>query len=100
MRQTLALAALSFSSALALSAASRIDDPKNFVTEVYGRFVAAQSKHSSYLPPADIYTGPPPQGFMNRATVLLKDRYHLTESEDFTGVRALLYERISNGSGD
>ncbi len=39
-----------------LSAASRIDDPKTFVTEVYRRFVAAQSTDSAYTPPDDIYT--------------------------------------------
>ncbi len=51
-----ALAAFSFSSALLLSAATRIDDPKTFVTEVYRRLVAAQATHSSYTPPDDIYT--------------------------------------------
>ena len=50
------LAAFFFSSAFILSAASRIDDPKSFVTEVYRRFVAAESSHSSYSPPDDIYT--------------------------------------------
>src|SRR5438093_10234677 len=51
-----ALAAFSLSSVLILSGASRIDDPKAFVTEVYRRFVAAQSTHSSYKPPDGIYT--------------------------------------------
>jgi hypothetical protein len=51
-----ALAAFSFSSLLLLSAATRIDDPKTFVTEVYRRLVAAQSTHSSYTPPDGIYT--------------------------------------------
>jgi hypothetical protein len=51
-----ALAAFSFSSVLLLSAATRIDDPKAFVTEVYRRLVAAQSTHSSYTPPDRIYT--------------------------------------------
>lgn len=51
-----ALAAFSLSSVLILSAASRIDDPKNFVTEVYRRLVAAQSTNYSYTPPDDIYT--------------------------------------------
>jgi hypothetical protein len=51
-----ALAAFSLSSVLIVSAASQIDDPKNFVTEVYRRFVAAESTHSSYKPPDDIYT--------------------------------------------
>lgn len=40
-----------------LSAATRIDDPKGFVTGVYQHFVAAQSTgDSSYDPPDDIYT--------------------------------------------
>jgi hypothetical protein len=51
-----ALAAFSVSSVLIVWAASRIDDPKSFVTEVYRRFVAAQSTDSSYTPPDDIYT--------------------------------------------
>src|SRR5258708_5273461 len=51
-----ALAIFAFSSVLLLSAASRIDDPKTFVTEVYRRIVAAQSTHSSYTPPDGIYT--------------------------------------------
>ena len=50
------LAAFFFSGVFLLSAATRIDDPKTFVTEVYRRFVAAQSTHSSYTPPDDIYT--------------------------------------------
>ncbi len=48
-----ALAAFFFSSILLLSAATRIDDPKTFVTEVYRRLVAT---HSTYTPPDDIYT--------------------------------------------
>ena len=51
-----ALAPLIFSSVSILSAATRIDDPKTFVTQVYRRFVAAQSSHSSYTPPENIYT--------------------------------------------
>jgi hypothetical protein len=51
-----ALAAFSFSSVLLLSAATRINDPKAFVTEVYRHLVAAQSTLSSYTPPDDIYT--------------------------------------------
>jgi hypothetical protein len=50
-----ALAALSLLSVLPLSAATRIDDPKTFVTEVYRRFMA-QSARSPYTPPDDIYT--------------------------------------------
>ena len=56
MRLCSALAAFSFSSFAIVSAASRIDDPKDFVTEVYRRLVAAQSSHSSYTPPSNIYT--------------------------------------------
>jgi Protein of unknown function (DUF3828) len=51
-----ALVAFFFSSVLLLSAATRINDPKAFVTEVYRRLVAEQSTHSSYTPPDDIYT--------------------------------------------
>jgi hypothetical protein len=53
---SIALAAFYFSSAFLLSAATRIDDPKTFVSEVYRRLVASQSTHSSYTPPEDIYT--------------------------------------------
>src|SRR3984957_4143062 len=55
-RASLALAAFSFSSVLWLSAATRIEDLKIFVTEVYRRLIAVQSTHSSYTPPEDIYT--------------------------------------------
>jgi len=51
-----ALAAFSFSSVLLFSAATRINEPKTFVTEVYRRLIAAQSTHSSYSLPDDIYT--------------------------------------------
>jgi hypothetical protein len=51
-----AVAVLSFSSVLMLSAATRIDDPKAFVTEVFRRLVASESTHYSYNPPEDIYT--------------------------------------------
>ena len=46
------LAALSLATVLILPAATRIDDPKTFVTEVYRRLVA----NSKYDPPDDIYT--------------------------------------------
>lgn len=46
----------SFSSGLLLSAATRIDDPKAFVAEVYRRLIAEQSTHSTYTPPDGIYT--------------------------------------------
>jgi len=39
-----------------LSGASRIEDPKTFVTEVYRHLLAAESTRSSYTPPDDIYT--------------------------------------------
>jgi hypothetical protein len=55
-RVSIAFAALSFSSAFLLSAATRIDDPKTFVSEVYRRLIASESTHSSYAPPEDIYT--------------------------------------------
>jgi hypothetical protein len=55
-RASIALAAISFFSASLLSAATRIDDPKTFVSEVYRRLIASQSTHSSYTPPEDIYT--------------------------------------------
>ena len=51
-----ALAALSLSGIFVLPAATRIDDPKSFVTEVYRRYIAAQSSGPSYDPPEDIYT--------------------------------------------
>ena len=52
----LSLVTLSVAIAGLLPAASRIDDPKSFVSEVYRRFVAAQSSHTDYSPPSDIYT--------------------------------------------
>ena len=52
-RASIALAAFSFSSVLLLSAATRIDDPKTFVAEVYRRLMTAPS---SYTPPEEIYT--------------------------------------------
>ena len=55
-RVSSALAVFFFSGVPLLPAATRIDDPKTFVTEVYRRLVAAQSTHSSYTPPNDVYT--------------------------------------------
>ena len=46
------LMALFFSSVVVAPAATRIDDPKNFVTEVFRRFMTTPS----YKPPEDIYT--------------------------------------------
>jgi hypothetical protein len=51
-----ALAVFSISCTLTLSAATRIDDPKTFVTEVYRRLIATQLDKSSYTPPDDIYS--------------------------------------------
>jgi hypothetical protein len=48
------LAALSLLSVLPLSAATRIDDPKTFVTEVYRRFMAPSAR-SPYTPPGGVY---------------------------------------------
>ena len=39
-----------------LGAATQIDDPVRFVTGVYRHYIDAQSKHSEYDPPDDIYT--------------------------------------------
>ncbi|HLK65164.1 MAG TPA: DUF3828 domain-containing protein [Bryobacteraceae bacterium] len=44
-----------FSAVLVLPAASRIDDPKSFVTAVYQHYIA-DSKEHPYAPPDDIYT--------------------------------------------
>lgn len=46
---------MSLLNVLSLSAATRIDDPKTFVTEVYRRFMAP-SPGSPYTAPDDIYT--------------------------------------------
>lgn len=51
-----ALAAFAISSTLTLSAATRIDDPKAFVSDVYRRLIETRSGDSSYSPPDDIYT--------------------------------------------
>jgi len=51
-----ALAALALSGVAALSAATRIDDPKTFVAEVYRRLIETQSKGHTYDEPDDIYT--------------------------------------------
>lgn len=52
-RVIVALAALFGFVALA---ATRVDEPKSFVTQVYQRFIAAQSSGASYTPPSDIYS--------------------------------------------
>lgn len=51
-----AVAVSSLSCALTLSAATRIDDPKTFVTDVYPRLIASRSAKSDYTPPEDIYS--------------------------------------------
>jgi len=51
-----AVAALVLSGVVLLPAATRIDDPKTFVSGVYQHFIAAQSNHSDYSAPEDIYT--------------------------------------------
>src|SRR5215469_2426266 len=51
-----ALAIFSISFTLTLSAATRNDDPKTFVTDVYRRLIATRVGDSSYSPPDDIYT--------------------------------------------
>ena len=50
-----ALAALPLLRVFPLFAATRIDDPKTFVSEVYRRFMAPSAR-SPYTPPDDIYT--------------------------------------------
>ena len=51
----LAVAVFSVFCALKLSAATRIDDPKTFVSDVYRHLIASQSGHD-YDPPDDIYS--------------------------------------------
>jgi hypothetical protein len=51
-----ALAVFSLFCTLTVSAATRIDDPKTFVADVYRRLIAAQSNKSDYSPPDDIYS--------------------------------------------
>jgi len=51
-----ALAVFCLSFTLTLSAATRIDDPKTFVADVYRRLMATRSGDSSYTPPDDIYS--------------------------------------------
>ena len=56
MRRIPAVAALVLSSVVLLPAATLIDDPKTFVSGVYQHYIAAQSSHSDYSAPEDIYT--------------------------------------------
>ncbi len=49
------LAVFSLTCALTLSAATRIDDPKTFVADVYRKLIATRPA-SSYAPPDDIYS--------------------------------------------
>ena len=50
------VAAWMLTSVVLLPAATRIDDPKTFVAGVYQHYIAAQSSHSDYSAPEDIYT--------------------------------------------
>ena len=50
-----AVAVFSIFYTLTLSAATRIDDPKTFVSDVYRQLIASQSGHD-YTPPDDIYS--------------------------------------------
>lgn len=56
-RLRLAVAVFSIFYVLTLSAATRIDDPKIFVSGVYRQLIASQSGHDhDYTPPDDIYS--------------------------------------------
>jgi hypothetical protein len=50
------VAVVCLASVLMLEAATRIDDPKTFVSEVFRRLIASQAKDRTYEPPEDIYT--------------------------------------------
>ena len=54
-RLRLAIAAILYFLYLTVSAATRIDDPKTFVSDVYRQLIASQSGHE-YTPPDDIYS--------------------------------------------
>ena len=54
-RLRVAIAVFSIFSTLTLSAATRIEDPKTFVSDVYRHLIASQSGHD-YSPPDDIYS--------------------------------------------
>lgn len=54
LRSTLAMFAISCT--LTLPAATRIDDPKIFVSDIYRRLSAPRASNSSYTPPDDIYS--------------------------------------------
>src|SRR5580704_4513895 len=54
-RLRLAIAVFSIFYTLPLSATTRIDDPKTFVSDVYRKLIAAHSGHD-YSPPDDIYS--------------------------------------------
>jgi len=56
MRLSCAVAVFSLAGVLMLEAATRIDDPKTFVSDVFRRLIASQAKDRSYEPPEDIYT--------------------------------------------
>ena len=54
-RLRLAVPVFSIFYTLTLSAATRIEDPKTFVSDVYRQLIASQSGHD-YTPPDDIYS--------------------------------------------
>jgi hypothetical protein len=56
IKESLPVVLLLTSWCLTASAASQINDPVNFVTGVYQRYVEAQKTNHSYSPPADIFT--------------------------------------------
>src|SRR5215472_12992437 len=56
MRVVLPALAAFLACIVVLPAATRIDDPATFVTDVYKRFIAAQSSHRDYSAPQDIYS--------------------------------------------
>ena len=51
-----ALVALNFAAIFSLAAATEINEPASFVSEVYRHLIESQSNNSSYSPPQDIYT--------------------------------------------
>jgi hypothetical protein len=54
-RLRLVIAVFSIFCTLTITAATRIDDPKAFVSDVYRRLIASESGHD-YSPPDDIYS--------------------------------------------
>lgn len=58
MRLSCAVAVFGLTGVLMIEAATRVDDPKTFVSDVFRRLIASQAKDRSYEPPEDIYTAP------------------------------------------